>query len=116
MNVRLVSLQRHQTHIHATLGAELVRLAAAGGVDIEAGRVVVRNAAATGDPQLDATLAGLAGTSRPPEADRWVGHPRRKILDSGYGRSGSCRSRRTRSRTRRPTAGRPRRCRSTSTA
>jgi hypothetical protein len=37
MNVRLVLLQRHQTHIHATLGAELVRLAAADRVDIEAG-------------------------------------------------------------------------------
>ena len=67
---------------YGLMGAELVRLAAAGRVDIEAGRVVVRNAAATGDPRLDATLASLAGSSRPPKAERWVGHPRRKILDS----------------------------------
>src|ERR1700722_12801399 len=67
---------------YGLMGAELVRLAAAGRVDIEAGRVVVRNAGATGDPRLDASLASLAGSRRPPKAERWVGHPRRKILDS----------------------------------
>src|SRR5579859_5904424 len=67
---------------YGLMGAELVRLAAVGRVDIEAGRVVVRDAAATGDPRLDATLAGLATAGRPPKAERWVGHPRRKILDS----------------------------------
>ena len=67
---------------YGLMGAELVRLAAVGRVDIEAGRVLVRDAAATGDPRLDATLASLAGSSRPPKAERWVGHPRRKILDS----------------------------------
>jgi hypothetical protein len=67
---------------YGLMGAELVRLAASGRVDIEAGRVTVRNATPTGDPRLDAALASLAGSGRPPKAERWVGHPRRKILDS----------------------------------
>lgn len=67
---------------YGLMGAELVRLAAIGRVDIEAGRVVVRNATPTGDPGLDGALASLAGLGRPPKAERWVSRPRRKILDS----------------------------------
>jgi len=43
---------------------------------------VVRNSAATGDPRLDAALASLTGSGRPPKAERWVSRPRRGILDS----------------------------------
>lgn len=67
---------------YGLMGSELVRLAAAGRADIEAGRVVVRDAAATGDPRLDAALASLAGSRRPPKAERWVSRPRHKILDA----------------------------------
>ena len=69
---------------YGLMGAELVRLAAAGRVDIEAGRVVVRSTAPTGDPRLDEALASLGESRRPPKAERWVGHPRRKKIGRAH--------------------------------
>jgi hypothetical protein len=48
-------------------GAEVVRFAAAGRVGIAGGRIVVRDAAPTGDSLLDAALASMrgAGAGRP---------------------------------------------------
>jgi Golgi phosphoprotein 3 GPP34 len=56
-------------------GSELVRLAAAGRVDIARGRIVVRDTAPTGDPLLDAALASMGG-SRGPTAKAWVARHR----------------------------------------
>ena len=56
-------------------GSELVRLAAAGRVDIVRGRIVVRDTAPTGDPLLDAALASMDG-SRGPTAKAWVARHR----------------------------------------
>ena len=64
---------------YGLMGSELVRLAASGRVDIEAGRIVVRNPLPTGDAELDVALASIAEARRPPKADRWVGHPRHGI-------------------------------------
>lgn len=64
---------------YGLMGSELVRLAASGRVDIEAGRIVVRNPLPTGDAELDAALASIVEARRPPKADRWVGHPRHGI-------------------------------------
>lgn len=64
---------------YGLMGSELVRLAASGRVDIEAGRIVVRNPLPTGDAELDAALASIAEARRPPKAERWVGHPRHGI-------------------------------------
>jgi Golgi phosphoprotein 3 (GPP34) len=44
-------------------GSELVRLAAAGRVDIVRGRIVVRDTTSTGDPLLDEALASVSGAS-----------------------------------------------------
>lgn len=63
------------------MGSELVRLAAAGRVDIREDRIIVRDPGPTGDRELDAALATLAAR-RPPRAKDWVGSPRRKILDA----------------------------------
>src|SRR5579871_1909718 len=56
-------------------GSELVRLAAAGRVDIVRGRIVVRDTAPIGDPLLDAALASMGG-SRGPTAKAWVARHR----------------------------------------
>jgi Golgi phosphoprotein 3 (GPP34) len=53
-------------------GAELVRLAAAGRVDIVRGRIAVLDPAPTGDPLLDEALASMAGRRREPTAKAWV--------------------------------------------
>ena len=50
------------------MGAELVRLAASGRVDIVSGRIGVLDAAPTGDAEADAALASLTAQRRPPTA------------------------------------------------
>ena len=67
---------------YGLMGSELVRLAAGGRVDIEAGRIVVRNALPTGDAELDAALASMVNARRPPRAERWVGRPRHGICNA----------------------------------
>ena len=63
-------------------GSELVRLAASGRVGITGDRIVVLDGQPTGDEQLDAALAGLAGARRPPRPKAWVGHPGSHIVDA----------------------------------
>jgi len=58
------------------MGSELVRLAALGRVEVAAGRIAVRDAAPTGDAELDAALKSLTEAGRPPKATAWVGKPR----------------------------------------
>jgi len=64
----------------ALAGSELVRLAAAGRVEIAGGRIVVRDAAPTGDSLLDAALASMAGGWRRPTASAWVARNRRGLV------------------------------------
>jgi Golgi phosphoprotein 3 (GPP34) len=64
------------------MGSELVRLAALGRVNVTDERIVVLDAAPTGDPELDAALRSLTGARRPPKATAWVGQPRRGIRDA----------------------------------
>jgi Golgi phosphoprotein 3 (GPP34) len=63
-------------------GSELVRLAASGRVGITGDRIVVLDSQPTGDEQLDAALASLAGSRRPPRPKTWVGHPGSHIVDT----------------------------------
>ena len=67
---------------YALAGSELVRLAAMGRVDVAEGRIVVLDAAATGDAELDSALAGLAAARRSPKAKQWVGAPRKRIVEA----------------------------------
>ena len=64
------------------MGSELVRLAAAGRIEITGDRIVVRSAAPAGDPELDAALDSIAGARKPPRPRHWVGHPRAGIRDA----------------------------------
>jgi len=64
------------------MGAELVRLAAAGRIDIASGRITVLDPAPTGDAEADAALASLAAQRRPPRARVWCSRPRRGICDA----------------------------------
>ena len=64
------------------MGAELVRLAASGRVQITDGRITVLDAAPTGDVEADAALASLAASGRPPRARTWCSRPRRGICDA----------------------------------
>lgn len=64
---------------YGLMGSELVRLVAMGRVGIQSGRLVLLNAAPTGDRQLDAAMADIAGARRPPKAEHWVARPRRGI-------------------------------------
>jgi hypothetical protein len=57
-------------------GSELVRLAAAGRVDVVRGRIVVLDPAPTGDPLLDDALASMTGGRREPTAKAWVARHR----------------------------------------
>jgi hypothetical protein len=66
---------------YGLMGAELVRLAACGRIDIVDDQVVVRSPAPTGDADLDAALARIGEPATPPWPDEWV--PRPGIL-SGY--------------------------------
>ncbi|HLK76801.1 MAG TPA: GPP34 family phosphoprotein [Streptosporangiaceae bacterium] len=61
-------------------GSELVRLAAAGRVDIVRGRIVVRDTAPTGNSLLDAALASMGG-SRGPTAKAWVARHRPGLVE-----------------------------------
>jgi hypothetical protein len=63
-------------------GSELVRLAATGRVGITGDRIVVLDGQPTGDEQLDAALASLAGARRPPRPKTWVGHPGSQIVNT----------------------------------
>jgi hypothetical protein len=62
------------------MGSELVRLAAAGRIDIQRGRILVLSPVPTGDAELDAALESLLRARRPPRPTNWVGSPRRGIL------------------------------------
>jgi hypothetical protein len=64
---------------YGLMGSELVRLAAAGRIDIVSGRIVVQGRAGTGDAELDAALASLVDTRYPPDPVTWIGLPRRGI-------------------------------------
>jgi len=64
---------------YGLMGAELVRLAALGRVEVADERIAVVDAAPTGDAELDAALKSLAEAGRPPKATAWVGKPRRGI-------------------------------------
>jgi hypothetical protein len=57
-------------------GSELVRLAAAGRVDVARGRIVILDPAPTGDPLLDDALASMTGGRREPTARAWVARNR----------------------------------------
>jgi hypothetical protein len=63
-------------------GSELVRLAAAGRVEVVDGQVIVRSAAWTGDPDLDRALHGILTARRPTYARSFVEFPRRGIRDA----------------------------------
>lgn len=67
---------------YGLMGAELVRLAANGRIDIANDRIVVRDSAATGNAELDAALQSIAQARRPPRPRAWVGRPRRGIQDA----------------------------------
>lgn len=71
---------------YGLMGAELIRLAARGRIEIERDRVSVRDASPTGDPELDTALASLIRARRPPRAQAWVGSPRRGIVLAYLGR------------------------------
>ena len=62
-------------------GSELVRLAAARRVDIAHGRIVILDAAPTGDDLLDAALQSMAGGRRQPTAKAWVARSRPGLVE-----------------------------------
>ena len=68
---------------YGLMGSELVRLIAAGRIDMQDGRIVAAVAGPTGDPNLDAALTSILGARRPPRAASWIGRPRRQIV-GGY--------------------------------
>lgn len=77
---------------YGVAGSELVRLVAKGLVKIDGGRLIAVETAsggaatassATGDLELDAALASIAGRGKPPKPASWVGRPRRGLID-GY--------------------------------
>jgi Golgi phosphoprotein 3 (GPP34) len=67
---------------YGLMGAELVRLAALGRIDIADNRIVVQDSSATGDAELDAALASITQARRPPRPRAWVGKPRHGIRDA----------------------------------
>jgi hypothetical protein len=60
---------------YGLMGAELVRLAAAGRITIAEDRVLVASAAPTGDAELDAALARISESASPPRPGEWVARP-----------------------------------------
>lgn len=69
-------------------GSELVRLAAAGRVDIVRGRIMVRDTAPTGDPLLDEALASMTGGLRGgPKASTWVARHRPGLVGRYFSRA-----------------------------
>jgi len=73
-------IQQGQRLAIALAGSELVRLAARGKVEVADGRIVVRDTAPAGRPELDLALESLMQAGRPPKARAWVGRPRRGIV------------------------------------
>lgn len=63
----------------ALMGSELVRLAAAGRVEITGGRITVLDRRPTGDEELDSAVRSIADVRWRPRAGGWVGRPRRGI-------------------------------------
>jgi hypothetical protein len=59
--------------------AELVRLAAGGQVSIADDRIVIMNAAPSGDAELDTELARMGELASAPRPEEWVGRPRARI-------------------------------------
>jgi hypothetical protein len=64
------------------MGSELVRLAAAGRINIAANRIIVQDCAPCGDAELDAALDSLANARRQLRPKNWVSHPRRGICEA----------------------------------
>lgn len=64
---------------YGLMGADLVRLAARGRIDIIDDQIVVRNPAPTGDAELDAALARIGEPARPPRPGDWVQRPHPRI-------------------------------------
>jgi hypothetical protein len=60
-------------------GSELVRLAAAERADIVGNRIVVLDTTPTGDAELDAALASIARSRRPPRPRTWIRRRRHGI-------------------------------------
>jgi hypothetical protein len=70
-------------------GSELVRLAAAGRVDIVRGRIVIRNPGSTGDPLLDDALASMSSGWHEPTAKAWVKRIRPGLVERYLARAES---------------------------
>lgn len=64
---------------YGLMGADLVRLAARGRIDIIDDQIVVRSLAPTGDGQLDAALARIGEPASPPRPGDWVQRPHPRI-------------------------------------
>jgi hypothetical protein len=64
---------------YALMGAELVRLAASGRIDIVDDQIVVTSPAPTGDAELDAALASIGEAASPLRPGEWVARPRPRI-------------------------------------
>ena len=62
-------------------GSELVRLAAAGRVNVERSRIVVLDNAPTSDALLDEALASMTGGWRQPTAKAWVARQRPGLVE-----------------------------------
>ena len=66
----------------ALAGSELVRLAAARRVEVVDKRIVLLDSGPVGDPFLDAALAEIGRSKRPPRATDWVTrHGRQRLVD-----------------------------------
>jgi Golgi phosphoprotein 3 (GPP34) len=64
---------------YGLVGADLVRLAARGRIDIIDDQIVVRSLASTGDAELDAALARIGEPASPPRPGEWVQRPHPRI-------------------------------------
>lgn len=64
---------------YGLMGADLVRLAARGRIDIIGDQIVVRSPAPTGDAELDAALARIGEPASPPRPGDWVQRPHPRI-------------------------------------
>jgi hypothetical protein len=73
-------------------GSELVRLAAAGRISIDRDRIIVAGVGPTGDAELDAALASIAGSRRPPAPKHWIGQRRTGIHEAYLARLGRARA------------------------
>jgi hypothetical protein len=63
------------------MGTELIRLAAAGRVEITGGRITVLDPRPAGDEQLDSALRSIDDARWRPRAGGWVSRPRRGIRE-----------------------------------